>query len=124
MKAAAISPKIAPEAPTVSCVRVSSSAPKRAGEQRDEVDRREPGRADRRLEQRAEDVEGEHVEGEVDQAGVQEAAGDDPVPLAAGDDRAEERRSRRSASPLAVERGRPPVPIVDEEGDTLSPISA
>ena len=45
----------------------------------------ESGAADGRLEQRAEDVEGEHVERQVDEPGVQEGGGDDPVRLPAGD---------------------------------------
>ena len=57
--------------------------PERAGQQAGEVDRDEADVPDRGLEQRAQDVEGEHVEQQVDQARVQEAAGDDPEDLVA-----------------------------------------
>ena len=50
-------PKTAPEAPTVSAFGSSSRAPKRAGEQRGEVEDDEARRADRRLQQAAEEVE-------------------------------------------------------------------
>ena len=69
----------------------------RAAEQRDEEDRGETPGADRALQQGAQEVEGEHVDAEVDQAGVEEAAGDDPVVLALGD--ADGRPSRRTPKP-------------------------
>ena len=48
MKAAAIRPKIAPEAPTVSSFGLEQQGAERAAEQRDEVDGQEPRGADRR----------------------------------------------------------------------------
>ena len=65
-----------------------------AGEQRGEVEGDEARRADRRLEHPAEEEEQEHVDADVEQAGVQEAAGEQPVPLAFGDRGAAAGRSR------------------------------
>ena len=62
------------------------------GQQGDEVDAEEARRADRRLEQGAEDEQREHVERDVEEAGVQEPGGDDPPPVAVGDRRAVEAR--------------------------------
>ena len=85
-KAAAKRPKIAPDAPTVRVERDrQGDRAEGAGEERGEVEGDEAGGADRGLEQSAEDEEGEHVEADVEQAGVEEAAGQQPVPLAVGD---------------------------------------
>ena len=62
----------------------------RAGEQRGEVEGDEARRADSRLEDAAEEEEGEHVEADVEQAGVEERAGQQAVPLAFGDERPEQ----------------------------------
>ena len=73
--AAPIRPKIAPLAPTVTSVWVRrQQRAERAGQQRHEVDGDEAERSDRGLDQRAEDVEGEHVQQQVEGAGVQECA--------------------------------------------------
>ena len=80
-------PKIAPGGADRERVRVEQQRAEGAAEERGEVEGDEAGRADRRLEHAAEEEEGEHVEADVDQAGVEEAAGDEPVPLAFGDQR-------------------------------------
>ena len=87
--AAPISPKTAPEAPTVTASARAQRA-ERAAQQRDEVDRPEAQLADLGLEHRPEEVQEVHVEGEVQDAGVQEPGADDPPPLAVGDERAEQ----------------------------------
>ena len=66
----------------------------RPREQRGEVERPEAPRAERRLEQVPEEPEDVHVEAEVDQAAVEEAAGDQPVALAVGDGAGRRARSR------------------------------
>ena len=53
----------------------------RAGDAGDEVDEQEAPRAERPLDDRAAPVEDEHVQGDVEQARVQEHRGDEPVPL-------------------------------------------
>ena len=58
----------------------------RAGEQRGEVDRDEPWGSDRGLEDPAEEEQGDHVEGKVEDRYVEEPAGDQPVPLAVSDE--------------------------------------
>ncbi len=78
----------------------------RAADQRHEVDDPEAQLADRGLHQRAEEVQEVHVEGEVQQPGVQEAGADDPPPFAVGDERAEQRAvlvdgPRRPEAPAA-----------------------
>ncbi len=62
-------------------VGVQQQGAERAREERDEVDGDEAGRADRGLEQRAEDEQREHVERDVDDPGVEEASRDDPPPV-------------------------------------------
>ena len=57
----------------------------RAGEARDEVDEQEARRPERLLDDRAEPVEGEHVEGEVEQAAVQEHRRHEAPPVAVRD---------------------------------------
>ena len=100
-------PKTAPEAPTVAASGESSSAPNEPGEQRREVQRGEAHGAERRLEQLAEEVDADHVEEQVDRVGVQEAAGDEPPPLAVVDERAEQ---DAVVVDLAAARPRPPPP--------------
>ena len=56
-----------------------------AAEQREEVDDREADPAEQRLERAAKPPEHQHVEPDVNQVHVQEAGGDQPVPLAVGD---------------------------------------
>ena len=68
-----MSPKTAPDAPTVTAFGRQQQRAERAAEQRHEVDDAEAQLADRRLEQRAEEVQEVHVEREVQRAGVQEA---------------------------------------------------
>ena len=112
-KAAAIRPKIAPLAPTVTSVGSEQQRAEQAGEQGREVDAEKAGRADRGLDQRAEDVEGEHVQQQVEGAGVQERAADDAPDLTAlGDHRARALNAAdaavadRVAADAAVNQGR------------------
>ena len=84
-KVAPARPKTAPEAPSVSAFGSSDQRPERAGEQRGEVEGEEARRSQRRLQQPPEEEEQEHVEADVDEAGVEEAAGDQAIPLAFGD---------------------------------------
>ena len=51
---------------------LSSSAPNDTGEQGGEVDEDEARRADRRLQQPAQEVEREHVEADVEEADMEE----------------------------------------------------
>ncbi len=55
-------PKIAPEAPIVSAFGVEQEGAEGAAEERGDVEGDEPRRADRRLQQPAEEVERDHVE--------------------------------------------------------------
>ena len=75
-------PKIAPEAPTVTSFGLRSRAPGRARETGDEVDQREAGAAERRLDGLAEPPERQHVHPQMDRAVVEERGGDQPIPLA------------------------------------------
>ena len=84
--AAPISPKIAPEAPSVGAG-VAQQRAEGAGQQRGEVDRREARAADRGLEHQPEDVQQVHVEGDVRDVLVQEAGGDEAVVVVAFGDR-------------------------------------
>ena len=60
------------EAPTVTVRIGEGDRAEGACEERGEVEGDETGRADRGLEQFAEDVEGKHVEADVEQAGMEE----------------------------------------------------
>ena len=75
-------PNAAPDAPTVSANGSAISAPAEPGQERGEVEQREPQRPDGALQHLAEDPDEPHVEAEVQEAGVREATGDEPVPLA------------------------------------------
>ena len=89
-------PKIAPEAPTVTAnAELRPERSGRAGESRDEVDEQEARRAERLLDDRAQPVEREHVEREVEDAPVEEHRRDEPVPVAVRD------RCRTVQSPLS-----------------------
>ena len=73
MSSAPMRPKIAPEAPTVTAnAELNQSAPAEPGEPRDEVDEQESRRPESLLDDRPEPVEREHVEGEMEDAAVQE----------------------------------------------------
>ena len=88
------------------------------GEQRDEVDTQEARRADRRLEQGAEDEQHVHVERDMQDPGVQEPRGDDPPPVAVGDGRPEQRRMiDHRASDRAEPRVRTRCQLGEEGGD-------
>ena len=82
-----------------------------APQQRREVEGDEPRRAQHRLEHPPEDPQQVHVEGDVEQAGVQEAAGDQPPPVARRDVGAVERevRGRARCRPREVPAPRFPV---------------
>ena len=110
-------------------VRVEQQGPERAAEHRDDVDADEARGPDRRLEQGAEDVEGEHVEPEVDEPGVQERRGDEPVRLAAGDPIAAPNEPPSAIRPsAAVERAAaaadPPLAISATKASTQSAMIA
>ena len=81
-KAAAISPNTAPDAPPDSEFGDSDEGAGRTGEQGGEVQQAEADAPDRRLQQVAELEQQQHVEGEVDDAEVEEARRHEPVPLA------------------------------------------
>ncbi len=96
-------------------VRLEQKRSERAAQERHEVDQREAHAPDRRLQHRAEDPEREHVEEQVEEAGVQEARRDDAPVLPVGHRRARERsvgQQRAAADPSAAggaspaERGR------------------
>ena len=76
--AAPMRPNTAPDAPTVTSLGESRRAPNEPAEQRREVEREEARVPERRLEHLPQPPEDVHVEADVDQAGVQEAAGDEP----------------------------------------------
>ena len=78
----------------------------RAGQQRDEVDHREARSADGRLQQRAEDVQAEHVEQQVRQPVVEEARGDEAPVLAVLRSRRATGRPRRTGCPTRRSRRR------------------
>ena len=64
---------------------------RRTGEARDEIDEQEPRAAEVLLDRRADPVEEEHVEAEVDGTVVQERGRDQPPPVAVCNQRAEQR---------------------------------
>ena len=111
-----------PEAPIVSASGLSRHRAEGAGEERGEVEGDEARRADPRLEHAPEEVEGEHVEADVDQAGVEEAAGQQPVPLAFGDRGPEQAEVDRSASCRSGSSPPPPPAISARKTTTLSAI--
>ncbi len=118
--AAPISPNTAPDAPTVLVSgSVRSSAPNEPLRSDDEVDQPEAQPPDGRLQQPAEDVEDEHVEEEVEQPGVKEAAGHEPPPLAVGHRRALERALAHEGPPAAEQRAT--ARHLAEEGDDVGP---
>ena len=96
-------PKIAPDAPTVSSCGLDEHHAERAREQRHDVDDAEAQTTERGLELRAEDPQREHVERDVEEVGVQEAAGD-----RAGTTR---RARRRRAHHLTVWSARRALPM-------------
>ena len=95
-------------------VRVQEQSPEGAGQEGDEIDTQEPRRADPGLEQPAEDEEGEHIDGDVQESGVQKSAGDDSPHLAIRDRRGIEAGvvDHRAAPP---ERGGATTGQLDEE---------
>ena len=86
-KVAPRTPKIAPEAPALTVSGLNQRATNEPATQADEVDDDEAQRADRRLQQPPHEVEQQHVEADVGDADVDEAAGEDPPPVAAFVDR-------------------------------------
>ena len=118
-KTAPARPKTAPEAPTVRRVRLDDQRPEGAGEQRGEVEDEEARRPQRRLQQPPEDQQQEHVEADVDDAGVEEAAGDEAVPLAFGDGRAEEGEVDDELAAGVRRTARPPAGDLDQEDDDV-----
>ena len=90
-------PKIAPEAPTVTAnAELNQSAPAESGEPGDEVDEEESRRAECLLDDRAEPVERQHVEQQVEDAAVEEHRTHESPPVAVRD-------RRTLQSPLAEE---------------------
>ena len=102
--AAPISPNTAPEAPTVSACGVDQERAERAPQQRREVQRGEAAGPEQRLEHLPQDPQQVHVEADVEEASVQEAAGDQPPVLAVvrppGRCSAKSFRSRLLAEPV------------------------
>ena len=118
-------PKQAPEAPTVSASGWNSSAPNEPASSEVKYTAAKLSAPDRRLEHRPHHVQEEHVEGDVEDAVVQEAAGDDPPVLVLVDDRRAEQRAlveHRAAATAAVDAS-PPAELGDEHA-TLIAISA
>ena len=77
-----MSPNTAPDAPTVRSFGVQQHHAQRARAHRRHVDDREAEPPEGGLEQQAQLVQGEHVHEDVDEVGVEEAAGHEPVVLA------------------------------------------
>ena len=72
----------------------------------DEVEREEAPAPERLLDDAAEPVEREHVEGEVEQARVEEHRRHEPVPLAVEVDRGADERAVEEQLPARLRRGR------------------
>ena len=105
--AAAMTPEMAPDAPTVIDRAAAAEPPVGDAEQvaegaGDQVHRRHARRAHRALDQRARLPERDHVEGEVEDARVQEARGDEGL-LATLADRGRASSWRRARAPGAAE---------------------
>ena len=88
--AAPISPKIAPEAPTVRTWGETRRAPKEPRSSETRIHQRVAQPPEGGLEHHPEVVQDPHVEGDVDDVLVQEAGGDDPPPFPVGDTFSEE----------------------------------
>ena len=117
-KVAPARPNTAPEAPEREAVRVDQHHAEGSGQQRGEVEDEEARRPQRRLEQPAEEVqEQEHVEADVNDAGVEEAAGDQAVPLAFGDEGAVEAEVDDELAALFVEQAAGAARDLDQEDD-------
>src|SRR5207244_4924873 len=67
-------------------VRADDQCARRAGQAGDEVEKQEPAGADPPFEQRAEPVEAEHVEEQVERSVVEEGGGHEPPPVALRDE--------------------------------------
>ena len=66
-------------------IRVEQERAGGAGETRDQVERQEATAAESFLDGGADDPEHDHVQGDVEEAAVQEGGGDEPPPLAVGE---------------------------------------